>query len=97
MALSLISRLEETTEKLSRLAVKYQQLRERVAELEEERTEQDAENTRLRQSLDKARADVEFLTMSHRLASDPDSLLAARRKVAAMIREIDRCISQLKE
>lgn len=97
MALPLIPRIEEATERLAKLGAKYQALLNRVEQLEEKNADLSAENERLERKLVHAQTDIEFLTMSHRLADDPESLLAARRKVAAMIRDIDRCISQLKE
>lgn len=50
-----------------------------------------------RQELDQAKSDVQFLRVSHRLASSPDSLVEARRLIAGLIRNIDKAIAELKE
>lgn len=50
-----------------------------------------------RQELDRAKSDVQFLRVSHRLASSPDSLVEARRLIAGLIRNIDKAIAELKE
>lgn len=46
---------------------------------------------------DRALLDVEFLTMSHRLADNPESVALTRRRLNQMIRTIDRCVTLLKE
>lgn len=46
---------------------------------------------------DRARLDVEFLQVSHKLADNPDTLVATRRRLARLIRNIDRCLEMLKE
>ena len=46
---------------------------------------------------DRARLDAEFLAVSHKLANDADDLVAARRHIAGLIRNIDRCLEILKE
>ena len=40
---------------------------------------------------------TEFLAVSHKLANDADDLVAARRHIAGLIRNIDRCLEILKE
>lgn len=47
--------------------------------------------------LERERADKVFLAVSHRLASEPEEIVSARRRIAKMISDIDKCISQLKE
>lgn len=41
--------------------------------------------------------EVEYLKVSHRLASDPDTLVEARRHVARLIRIVDKCVAMLRE
>lgn len=50
-----------------------------------------------RKELREARMEVDFLTVSHRLADSPDNLISARRRVQRLIAKIDRCVSLLKE
>ena len=97
MALSLQSRINEAGRKLDRLRQRLESLRSRVETLETENAELTAENRRLREELTASQTDAEYLKLSHRLAENPDDLILMRQRVEAMIRDIDRCISQLKE
>ena len=47
--------------------------------------------------LDKANKDIEFLSVSYRLASSPEALISARNKVSQLIRTIDNCIRIINE
>lgn len=47
--------------------------------------------------LDLAKMEVDFLTVSHRLADDPNHLISARRRLQRLIAKIDRCVSLLKD
>lgn len=97
MAQPLISLLQTLDQKISDLTAIQQRLHARIENLEEE-------NRSLRQELEETRAkqrqtetDVQFLTMSHRLADSPDTIISTRRRIARLIRTIDKCISMLKE
>ncbi|MBO4965439.1 MAG: hypothetical protein J6C81_04145 [Muribaculaceae bacterium] len=97
MAVPLSVLTEELKRKIERLASKYA---EGVAERESLRAQVDMLKTdieRMRKELDKARLDIQFLTVSHKLAQSPDALVDTRKVVAALIRDIDKCIAQLKE
>ncbi len=50
-----------------------------------------------REQLREARMEVDFLTVSHRLADSPANLISARRRLQRLIAKIDRCVSLLKE
>ncbi len=50
-----------------------------------------------REQLREARMEIDFLTVSHRLADSPANLISARRRVQRLIAKIDRCVSLLKE
>ncbi len=97
MAQPLLSILADLNEKISRLAGVQEALKKRIIELEKENENLKAELKESRDMLDKANTDVEFLTMSHRLAENPDSIIATRRRIARLIRTIDNCISMIKE
>lgn len=71
--------------------------REQIVRLEKENEDLRIQLSETRAELDNTRKDVEFLTMSHRLADSPDSVISARRRIARLIRTIDNCISMLKE
>lgn len=97
MALSLNSLLKNIDEKVSRLSSSRDQLSQRISILEKENEDLRLELDQTKKKLDKALTDVEFLTVSHRLADSPDSLVATRRKIARLIRHIDNCIAMLKD
>ena len=50
-----------------------------------------------RSELREARMEVDFLTVSHRLADSPQNIISARRRLQRLIAKIDRCVSLLKE
>ena len=50
-----------------------------------------------RDELKDARMEVDFLTVSYRLADSPSHLIAARRRVQRLIAKIGRCVSLLKD
>ncbi len=50
-----------------------------------------------REQLREARMEVDFLTVSHRLADSPENIISARRRLQRLIAKIDRCVSLLKE
>lgn len=86
-------------------------LRQKMKELASQRDEAQQENARLkirvgaleeqlseaRKDLDASQMEIDFLTVSHRLAEDPDHLISARRRLQRLISKIDRCVSLLKE
>ena len=50
-----------------------------------------------RESLRESRMEVDFLTVSHRLADTPANLVSASRRLQRLIAKIDRCVTLLKE
>lgn len=56
-----------------------------------------AEVSELQVQIEALRSDNEYLAVSHRLASSPDEIVRSRRLISGWIRDIDRCIAQLKE
>ncbi|MEZ3551056.1 MAG: hypothetical protein K1W02_10075 [Muribaculaceae bacterium] len=97
MALPLTSLLDIVGQKVERLQTIHQGLHTRIAALEEENNNLRAELEETKKQLCNTRRDVEFLTMSYRLADSPDTIVSARRRIARLIRTIDSCISMLKE
>lgn len=97
MAQSLISILQQLEVRQNELRSQMASLQQRNRELEEENADlrrKEAEALKVR---DKALLDVEYLSVSHKLADDPDTLADARRVIAGLIKNIDRCIDMLKE
>ena len=97
MASSLLSVLESMRVKIDSLTENVETLREKNRMLEEENEvlRRTIDETRIER--DKAKLESDFLTVSHRLADDPDSIIDARRLISRLIRNIDRCIEMLKE
>lgn len=97
MAESLIATLEKLDARIKDITARNALLAARNRELEELnadllRKAQEAERER-----DRARLDAEYLTVSHRLADHPDTIVDTRRHIAKLIRNIDRCLEMLKE
>ncbi|MDE7179686.1 MAG: hypothetical protein K2N88_00580 [Muribaculaceae bacterium] len=92
------------TEALGRLKVRISSLTAENASLREANRKLSEENAQLRElateagtARRRAELDAEFLAVSHKLADDPDTLIATRRHIAQLIRNIDRCLEMLKE
>ena len=97
MALPLNSLLKSVDSKVTELMAIHRRQREQIVRLEKENEDLRTQLSETRAELDNTRKDVEFLTMSHRLADSPDSVISARRRIARLIHTIDNCISMLKE
>ena len=97
MATSLQEKLESMLQKISELETLCDMMRSDKESLEDENARLHAENIRLRGEVKAAGTDIEFLKVSHRLASSPDEIIKARRHLAGLIRDLDKCIAQLKE
>ncbi len=82
-ALALASERDKSKAELERLREENTALKEQLAEC--------------RQELQASQMEVDFLTLSHRLADSPENLISARRRVQRLIAKIDRCVSLLKE
>ena len=82
-ALFLASQRDKATAELGRLRQENEALKDQLSEC--------------RQDLQTARMEVDFLTISHRLAESPENLISARRRLQRLIAKIDRCVSLLKE
>lgn len=97
MAETLIDILERLNVRIKALAAENVRLRNDNEALQERNNEL----IKLREEADerrhRAELDAEYLAVSHRLAEDPDTLLAARRHISRLIRNIDRCLEMLKE
>lgn len=97
MAQPLIPLLSQISDKINELEAIQQQLINRIKVLETENNDLREKLNEKSKLLEEANADKEFLTMSHRLADSPDSIISTRRRIARLIRTIDNCISMLKE
>lgn len=97
MAKTLISDLEKLNGRIKEVVAENRRLRERNAALETENA--DLRMLRLESDAARERAelDAEYLAVSHKLADNPDNLIKTRRRIAQLIRNIDRCLEMLKE
>lgn len=95
MAATLGSTLEAMLQKIDTLGKSLAEERKEKESLRGQNSELRLKVEELSRKLDKALSDVEFLTMSHRLADSPDHLVETRRHIASLIRNIDRSISML--
>lgn len=89
--------LASLIEKTASLGKKIQELESRNAGLQSKIEELEGRLSESEAALERARLDADYLTVSHRLADSPDTLIATRRRISALIRTIDRCISMLKD
>lgn len=97
MAQSLISILQQLELRQQELLSEMESLRLKCEELKEENADLRRNEAKALELRDKALLDVEYLSVSHKLADSPDSLADARRVIAGLIKNIDRCIAMLKE
>lgn len=97
MAESLITTLERLDARIKDVTMRNARLVEQNHRLEEEISDLRLEIAEARRERDRARLDAEYLTVSHRLADSPDTLIDTRRHIAKLIRNIDRCLEMLKE
>lgn len=97
MASSLREVIANLSARISDLERAYRREREANARLQAEIESLRADLRQQASELERERTDKVFLAVSHRLASQPEEIVSARRRIAKMISDIDKCISQLKE
>lgn len=97
MAVNLQTIFDGIRQKANGLAARCEELVREREEREKRIADLEAENRELRARVEQLKTDNEFLTVSHRLAQSPDEIVRSRRLISGWIRDIDRCISQLKE
>ena len=93
----------ELNDKLQSLMLKVKDLGKRHAALKSENKalsrqseRQQLEIARLEKELKQLRIDNEFLRVAHTVPKNPDAVAQYKKQVAKMVRDIDRCIKQLK-
>ena len=90
-SLSLLSR------KIDTLLEQQNQFRKRIDELEKDNNALRAQLAKKEMMLSNTEKDVEFLSLSYRLADSPEALVKARKEISSLLRTIDSCIRLLKE
>ena len=97
MGANLQNVIQELKRKAIKLSAEYQSLKDKHIEAEIRIEQLQEEIKSLKEQLDSTKTDNHFLELSHRLASNPDSIIKSRRTISKLIRDIDKCITQLKE
>ena len=93
---NILAMLAGIDDRISRITARRDAAAARIAALEKRIADLQADLDNTRKELHQAHLDVEFLTLSHRLADSPDALAAARKTIASLIRKVDVAISMLK-
>lgn len=93
----LLSSLRDLYKQIDELSSKHSELQFEIAALQEENRALKADLENERKNLNKALSDVEFLSVSYRLADSADSVVSARRIISRLIRTIDNCIKMINE
>lgn len=84
-------------ERILKLTEVHNQMKGRIRKLEEENAILKKELETERDNLSKAKSDIEFLTVSYRLADNAESVITTRRTLKRLIRTIDKCIRMINE
>lgn len=93
----LIIAINNLSQKVDYLLERLKETQDKVVELEKEAEILRARHQEDTRALQIARKDIEFLTLSHRLADSPEALNSARNKISQLIKTIDSCIRMIKE
>lgn len=93
----LLTVISSLNEKITKLVEAQNALQAKILRLEEENMDLKAKHSADMSALKKAQTDIEFLTVSHKLASSDEALISTRRHIARLIRTIDNCISMINE
>ena len=93
----LIDSLSILSKKIEDLLKHQTMLHKRIEELEKRNNELEEQRQKDLKIIEKANQDIEFLTVSHKLAESPDTIISTRRKILGLIRTIDNCIRIIKE
>lgn len=88
--------LQALSAMISRLASQRDEAREALAKARREISDLAVELELTREELHARTLDVEFLSVSHKLAEGPQALADARRVVRGMIARVDRALDLLK-
>lgn len=98
MAKSEIARsFQALSKKIDSLILENTSLRSRIDTLSLQNEELLGQHAQDQKALEKANKEIEYLSLSHRLASSPEALVEARKEISRLIRTIDSCIRLIKE
>mgnify|MGYP002533817516 CR=1 FL=1 len=97
MAANLSTILQSIRQKAMELSARCDELEKENAMARAVIADLRAQNEQLEREMQALRSDNDFLIVSHRLAQSPDEIVKGRRLITGWIREIDRCIAELKQ
>lgn len=97
MAVNVFELLQRLSQKSNLLAQKYYAAKEEVAKVREENENLQQEKSEMQVELEKLRLENEYLRVSHKIAPTPEDVKTSRKMIAELVRNIDKCISQLNE
>ncbi len=97
MANSAMSLFDEIREKIESLGNRLEMERKKNAVLQTETEILRKDLKDCKKELEQSQKKIEFLTLSHQLASSPQALADARLIISEMIRKIDSAISLIKK
>lgn len=95
MATELHSIVERILNKSSVLVEKYQALEIEKMNVEQKLQEVQAETEVLRKEVERLKLDNEYLRMARAIAPSYELLAESRAAVSQLVRDVDKCISQL--
>lgn len=95
MATELRERLERLQRKSAVLVDKYQALLTQSQQTAHELEDATATIARLQSQVEQLEQDNQYLRMAHTVATTPEAVAQTRATISKLVRDIDRCISQL--
>ena len=95
-SLELKDKLQSLMLKVDSLGKRYAALRNENKELSRQIERQQLEIARMEKELAQLRIDNEFLRVAHSVPNNPEVVAQYKKQVTKMVRDIDRCIKQLK-
>ncbi len=97
MAIDLQQQLERVNAKTTLVLEKYALMQQRLEQARAEIARLNDELRRSRQSIEALEMRLEYLSVSHTVASAGDELQRAKAMISELVREIDLCIADLND
>ena len=97
MATDITVALQSLNEQIDRLSTAYRLLQEKLQTREAELRNLESDLQLKEKEIFRLEQENRYLRVSYRLADSPDTLVDARKKIAGLMRGIEKCIAQLKE
>ncbi|MBO7164558.1 MAG: hypothetical protein J6V60_00505 [Muribaculaceae bacterium] len=97
MTTNLSELLQRLLRKSELLAERYSTLKAKSDDLQSRNEVLTEENSKLKAELEKMRIENEYLKVSHKIAPTAEDVKASQALITELVRNIDKCISQLNE